>query len=187
LGCFSFCNDKIMTTGGEGGMVTTNDPELADRVWSWKEHGRNRRLFGMPTGGHYARVFDTVGTNARMTEMQSAIGREGLKAVPGWLALRKFHAEALGEDLIPGHAYYRLYRYTKTKVERDGILWEASRRGVPIGVGACPEIYLDNVFDDCRPKERLPVAKRLGERSIALLVDPCQDAASLAAQAEVMG
>jgi dTDP-4-amino-4,6-dideoxygalactose transaminase len=189
IGCFSFCNDKIMTTGGEGGMVTTDDPVLADRIWSWKEHGRNRKLFGKPSSGRYLRCFESVGTNARMTEVQAAIGRVGLTYVGGWAHRRQMNAALIGIHFkgswepTYGNALYRHYWYTKSRTLRDRILTKAKGRGVALGVGSCPEIYMDKVFAGYRPKDRLPVAKRLGERSIAFLVDPEQTGASLAAQA----
>jgi len=177
-----------MTTGGEGGMVTTDDANLADRIWSWKEHGRNRKLFGKPSGGHYVKCFETLGTNARMTEMQAAIGREGLKVVGRWVELRQLHSSMLNGALtynhsfLWGHAYYRYYWTAKSRAQRDMIL-----KSGQVGVGSCPEIYLDKIFDGYRPKNRLPVAKMLGERSIAFLVDPEQTPASLAAQAKAVG
>jgi dTDP-4-amino-4,6-dideoxygalactose transaminase len=189
IGCFSFCNDKIMTTGGEGGMVTTDDPILADRIWSWKEHGRNRKLFGKPSDGHYVRCFDEIGTNARITEVQSAIGRVGLKRIGEWVERRQLNAAMIEGQVdgtfafLCGHAYYRLYWYAKSHSQRERILAKAKERGAALGVGSCPEIYMDKVFAGYRPKKRLPVAKRLGERSIAFLVDPEQTGASLAAQA----
>lgn len=96
VGAWSFCQDKIMTTGGEGGMVTTNDETLWRAMWSYKDHGKSyeavyERLH--PPGFRW--VHDSFGTNWRMLEMQAAIGRIQLKRMNDWAALRKRNAEAI--------------------------------------------------------------------------------------------
>lgn len=83
---FSFCQDKIMTTGGEGGMLVTNDSELWNRAWSYKDHGKNYgAAFHGQHGPGFRWLHDSFGTNWRMTEMQAAIGRVSLRKVSDWV------------------------------------------------------------------------------------------------------
>jgi hypothetical protein len=192
VAAFSFCQDKIMTTGGEGGMFTTNDTELWQRAWSYKDHGKsydavyNRQH---PTGFRW--LHETFGTNGRMTEMQSAIGRIALKKVPDWVETRRKYAAILSDRLaavdglrIPMppphccHAYYKYYvfvepEYLQQDWDRDRIMQAINAEGIPCFVGSCSEIYLEKAFvPERRKKERLPVAKELGETSLMFLVHP---------------
>ena len=80
IGCWSFCQDKIMTTGGEGGMVTTNHKSLWEKIWSYKDHGKSYDAVyerNHPEGFRW--LHESFGTNGRMTEMQAVIGRIQLK------------------------------------------------------------------------------------------------------------
>ncbi|NLX99323.1 MAG: DegT/DnrJ/EryC1/StrS aminotransferase family protein [Rhodopirellula sp.] len=190
---FSFCQDKILTTGGEGGMLTTNDTEVWERAWSYKDHGKSHlatRRRGMPGTFHW--MHDTPGTNWRMTEMQAAIGRIALERLPEWLRIRRRNAAILSEQLrdIPGlrlavppphveHSYYKYYVFVEPEClrpawSRDRILAALIAEGIPCGSGACPEIYLEKAFEgtSLRPTKRLPNARRLGETSLMLLVHP---------------
>lgn len=182
-----------MTTGGEGGMVTTEDGELWSRMWSYKDHGKSwdsvyRRSH--PPGFRW--VHDSFGTNWRMLEMQAVIGRIQLTRMSHWTARRTEIAAKLAAALqvspairVPAvpdwakHAYYRLYAFVRPELlatgwSRDRIIDELRNRGVPSFHGSCPEIYLERAFDGTgwRPPERLPVARELGETSLAFLVHP---------------
>jgi dTDP-4-amino-4,6-dideoxygalactose transaminase len=193
VGAWSFCQDKIMTTGGEGGMVTTSDEELWSAMWSYKDHGKNREAVENrehPPGFRW--LHDSFGTNWRLTEMQAAIGRIQLARMPDWHQKRIDNAGAIWECAsrlrglrapeVPGHmahAAYKCYLYVepdqlKSGWSRGRIMQEISQAGVPCFSGACPEIYLEKAFDNTgwRPKERLPVAKELGETSLMFLVHP---------------
>jgi dTDP-4-amino-4,6-dideoxygalactose transaminase len=189
---FSFCQDKIMTTGGEGGMLTTNDSELWQRAWSYKDHGKSydavykrRHPFG------FRWLHESFGTNARMTEFQSAIGRVALRKVPGWVETRRKYAAIFNERLgglrglrtpiPPAHLYHAYYKYyvfvrperLRTGWDRDRILRAVSEQGVPAFVGSCSEIYREKAFITERCKgARLPVAKELGETSMMFLLHP---------------
>jgi dTDP-4-amino-4,6-dideoxygalactose transaminase len=188
---FSFCQDKIMTTGGEGGMLTTNDPDVWQRAWSFKDHGKNyEAVYKRSHGTGYRWLHDSFGTNWRMTEVQSAMGRVLLKKVPRWLEIRRCHAETVTSQLagiaalrIPRppsncrHAYYKYYFFIRTEMllpgwTRDRIMQEIVLAGVPCFVGSCSEIYLEKAFVASRNRMRLPIAKELGETSLMLLVHP---------------
>ena len=192
-GAFSFCQDKILTTGGEGGMVITHDPALWEKIWSYKDHGKSHAKISCtdhPPGFRW--LHDSFGTNWRMTEMQSAIGRLQLQKLPQWLAIRSRHAAILTDALqdnpalrIPlppshiRHAWYKYYVFLQPEAlrpgwNRDRVLQSAMHLGIPCFSGSCSEIYLEQAFAKAhlQPAARHPVAKELGETSIMFLVDP---------------
>jgi len=193
IGAFSFCQDKIVTTGGEGGMLVTNDPLIWDRAWSYKDHGKSYdAVFNREHAPGFRWLHESFGTNWRMTEMQAAIGRQQLKKLPTRLAARRRHAELLDSQLtgirgltIPvsradcGHAYYKYYGFVEPKALKPGwtrerIVEAINAEGIPCISGSCSEIYLEEAFagTDMRPRERLPVARHLGETSLSVLVHP---------------
>jgi len=189
IGCWSFCQDKIMTTGGEGGMVTTNDESLWREMWAYKDHGKSyEAVYEREHSEGFRWLHESFGTNGRMTEMQAAIGRIQLKRMPDWHAKRLSNANKIWNTAkqckglrmlsIPKHiehAAYKCYVFVKGGVElRDKIMREVNEKGVPCYSGSCSEVYLEKAFDNTgfRPKERLPVAKELGETSLMFLVHP---------------
>ncbi|MFT7467579.1 MAG: dTDP-4-amino-4,6-dideoxygalactose transaminase [Candidatus Pseudothioglobus sp.] len=200
VGAWSFCQDKIMTTGGEGGMVTTNDRALWSRMWSIKDHGKS---WDAVYEGQHAPGFrwlhESFGTNWRMMEVQAVIGRIQLQRMQDWHAKRLANAEriwssaqALAGLRVPTvsaevtHAAYKCYVFVeladlKSGWDRDRILNEITARGVPCFSGSCSEVYLEKAFDGTgwRPEERLPVAKELGETSLMFLVHPTLTAAEI--------
>ena len=193
IGAWSFCQDKIMSTGGEGGMVTTNDPELWARMWSYKDHGKNYEKVRSP---HHPPGFrwlhDSFGTNWRMTEIQAAIGRIQLRRMGDWHQRRLQNAKQIWTTAsslkglrvpdVPDHiehAAYKCYVFVDTHalpagVNRDEICAAVNRAGVPCYTGSCSEIYLEKAFDGTgwRPAHRLPVARQLGESALMFLVHP---------------
>lgn len=193
VGAWSFCQDKIMTTGGEGGMVTTDDEALWAFMWSYKDHGKSWEGVyerAHPPGPRL--VHDTFGTNWRMIEMQAAIGLIQLDRMAGWTARRTQIAQALTgvclrhavvrvpevlEHVTP--AWYRFYAFVRPEAlapgwTRDRIIDAVTGQGVPCFHGTAPEVYLEKAFDGSgwQPKERLPIARMLGETGFALLVHP---------------
>lgn len=192
VAAFSFCQDKIMTTGGEGGMLTTNDTELWQRAWSYKDHGKSYdAVYNREHPIGFRWVHESFGTNGRMTEMQSAIGRVALKKVPGWVERRRKYAAILNQRFSevrglrvatpPGHsshAYYKYYAFVRPEYLQPGwnherILQEISAGGVPCFVGSCSEIGRERAFvQERRKRPRLPVATELGETSLMFLVHP---------------
>jgi dTDP-4-amino-4,6-dideoxygalactose transaminase len=189
---FSFCQDKIMTTGGEGGMLTTNDPELWSRAWAFKDHGKSyEAVYRRHHPPGYRWLHESFGTNWRLTEMQGAIGRLLLKKLPQMIQIRRRLAGLLTERFsrIPAlrvtippdysmHSFYKYYVFLRPERLRED--WERQRiidainaEGVPCFVGSCSEIYLERAFPaELRPASRLPVARELGETSLMFLVHP---------------
>ncbi|HQR03320.1 MAG: DegT/DnrJ/EryC1/StrS aminotransferase family protein [Proteobacteria bacterium] len=193
VAAWSFCQDKIMTTGGEGGMVTTDDEALWRRMWAFKDHGKSHAAVyerEHPPGFRW--LHESFGTNWRMLEMQAVIGRIQLHRMAAWTRQRTAHAHAI-LDLCRGidgltvadppagsvHAYYKCYvRVCPEKLapgwDRDRIVEAIHRLGVPCYSGSCSEVYLEKAFDGSgwRPPQCLPVARMLGETSLMFLVHP---------------
>lgn len=193
VSAWSFCQDKIMTTGGEGGMVTTNDRELWKRMWAYKDHGKSwDAVYEKQHPPGFRWLHESFGTNWRMTEVQAVIGRIQLKRMADWTAARTGNAEqiwntcrqhaALRVPVVPAdyvHAHYKCYVQVRPEHlaegwTRDRVIEAIAARGVPCFQGSCSEVYLEKAFDntDWRPSERLPVAQELGETSLMFLVHP---------------
>ena len=189
---FSFCQDKIMTTAGEGGMVTTSDETIWRRAWSFKDHGKNYDT--VYNGKHrpgFRWLHECFGTNWRLTEMQSAVGRVLLRKLPRFVERRRKNADILTEKFktIPGlrvtvpppvigHSYYKYYAFVRREHlragwNRDRIMAAINAQGIPCFSGSCSEIYLEKAFPaEMRPNQRLEVARELGETSLLFLVHP---------------
>ena len=193
IGAWSFCQDKIMTTGGEGGMVTTNDRELWSSMWSYKDHGKSwEAVYERQHAPGFRWLHESFGTNWRMLEVQAVIGRIQLRRMADWAARRSANAmriwDAAGQvaglrvPQIPAHithAAYKCYVFVEPSSLKDG--WNRDRilemlvaRGVPAFSGSCSKVYLEKAFDNTgwRPTIRLPNAVELGETSLMFLVHP---------------
>ena len=193
IGAWSFCQDKIMTTGGEGGMVTTNDEAFWKKMWSYKDHGKNfDSVYNTQHPPGFRWLHDSFGTNWRMMEMQAVIGRLQLKLMPEWTAKRLenmhkiqsafanspyFTVAQPSSDYV--HAAYKCYVQVNTDAlpegwSRDRIMAEINALGVPCFSGSCSEVYLEKAFEHTpwRPEQRLHNAQALGKSSLMFLVHP---------------
>lgn len=200
IAAWSFCQDKIMTTGGEGGMVTTNDESLWKKMWSYKDHGKSfDSVYHKQHPAGFRWVHDSFGTNWRMIEIQAVIGRIQLKRMVEWTQKRTKNAEQIlkafegspyfsvqlpSNDYV--HAYYKCYVQVNSAAlpedwSRDRIIQEINARNVPCFSGSCSEVYLEHAFDATpwRPVERLKNAQQLGESSLMFLVHPTLTVESL--------
>ena len=207
IGAWSFCQDKIMTTGGEGGMVTTNDEGLWKTMWSYKDHGKNfDSVYNKQHPPGFRWLHDSFGTNWRMMEMQAVIGRLQLKQMPEWTSKRNtnmariqgvfennpyFTVAKPSADYV--HAAYKCYVQVNVDAlpegwSRDRIMAEMSSQAVPCFSGSCSEVYLEKAFDGSawRPKQSLPNAKQLGESSLMFLVHPTLSDASMQKTVDVI-
>ena len=200
IGCWSFCQDKIITTGGEGGMVTTNNVSLWDAMWSFKDHGKSwNAIYKHEHSSGFRWVHDTFGSNWRMTEIQGAIGRLQLSRLESWQAQRNAYSKQIKQaanetkhlfaydlscmgchgscDADTGcrDGSYKCYVFVNgVKSKRDQIMNAIGQEGVPCFQGTCPEVYLEKAFEKTtfRPKQRLPVAKKLGDTSLMFMCHP---------------
>jgi len=108
VGAWSFCQDKIMTTAGEGGMVTTNNRELWSAMWSFKDHGKSwDAVYERQHPPGFRWLHESFGTNWRMLEVQAAVGRIQLRRLPEWTARRNANAAAIA-DVCVRHAAVRV-------------------------------------------------------------------------------
>ena len=199
IGTWSFCQDKIITTGGEGGLVTVNDDALWRTMWSYKDHGKSwDAVYEREHPPGFRWLHESFGTNWRITEIQAAIGRVQLRRIGEWMAARTANAKAIHDALLPwssaagpvrlapwpgerdgAHAFYRFYCYVRpdnlaSGWDRDRIVREICEAGVPVFQGTCSEIYREKAFEEAHlaPPQRLPNAMELGETSLAFLVHP---------------
>tara|TARA_Y100001958_G_C21247457_1_gene578803 strand:+ start:80 stop:1237 length:1158 start_codon:yes stop_codon:yes gene_type:complete len=190
INAWSFCQDKIMTTGGEGGMITTNSLALYKKAWSLKDHGKDYdSYFNKEHPPGFRWLHENIGTNWRMLPIQAAIGLEALVELDNWVNHRRTIANIYNENLknIPGirltippsyvyHSYYKYYFFIdsdKFKISRDKIINLINKQGIFCQVGSCSEIYLEKALQKYVPKEVLLNTKELFETSIMLLCDPC--------------
>jgi len=190
---FSFCQDKIMTTGGEGGMLTTNDCGVWKKAWAYKDHGKNYDVvFNQQHAPGFRWLHESFGTNWRMTELQASIGRTVLPKLATWIEIRRRNAAILTEffkqvpalrvteaapDLL--HSYYKYYVFVRPHLirkrwSRDRIIAAVNAEGIPCFSGSCSEIYLEKAFRQAGlgPVNRLPIAEELGRTSLMFLVHP---------------
>ncbi|MDP2248421.1 MAG: DegT/DnrJ/EryC1/StrS aminotransferase family protein [Nitrosomonadales bacterium] len=200
VAAFSFCQDKIISTGGEGGVMLTNDTKLWKKAWAFKDHGKSYDAVHNhehPVGFRW--LHESFGTNWRMTELQGAIGRLQLEKLPAWFKKRNENAAILSSGFLDipglrvtlpsadiGHAYYKYYVFAeqgqlKDGWSRDKILNAINAEGIPCFTGSCGEIYLEKSFQDAKyaPVSPLPVARELGETSLCFLVHPTLDASDM--------
>jgi dTDP-4-amino-4,6-dideoxygalactose transaminase len=201
---FSFCQDKIISTAGEGGLVNFRDERAYEWAWSFKDHGKNRqRALERPAQPGFRWLHDDVGTNWRMTEIAAAIGLLQMDKLPRWRDARTRNAEIWADSLerVPGlrvprpprnvtGAYYKFYAYVdvdpaQNGMLRDRILEAADRAGIRAFSGSCSEVYREAAFRDLAV-ERLPVARELGDASLMFEVHPTLDQRRLRDRADAV-
>lgn len=205
VGTFSFCQDKIITTGGEGGMITLNDEAQWKFAWSFKDHGKSYdTVYHQKHPPGFRWLHESFGTNWRLTEMQAALGRNALRRLDNWVAIRRRNAEILRSALtklsairVPHapadihHSYYKFYAFVEPRAlksgwTRDRIMQEINDRGVPCFVGSCSEVCLEKAFTssacECSP---VPVAREPGATSLMFLVHPTLNEDEMASMVEV--
>ena len=188
---WSFCNDKIISTLGEGGMISTNKKKIYNFINSYKDHGLSyKKKKNLEQKFVYNKDF--FGSNYRLTEVQSSVGILQLKNINKTIIKRKFIAEKYKkvfkkfknlfqfyeppEYIKP--SWYRFYIFIKRNKKniknfRDQIIKNLKKKNIICYYGACPEIYLEKAFknSDFKMNKRLINCKILGETSIALDVN----------------
>lgn len=207
VAAWSFCQDKIMTTGGEGGMVTTNDEKLWRTGWAYKDHGKSyAAVYEKQHPPGFRWLHESFGTNWRLTEMQSTIGRIQLTLMPQWIKARQQNAEKIrlickkySWLIVPDiptyieHAFYKCYVHVDLhqlpkQITRDTIIDEIVQLGVPCFSGSCSEVYKEKAFEqeNLAPKKPLKNAKLLGENSVMFLVHPTLTVSELEKTCQVL-
>ena len=200
IASWSFCQDKIVTTGGEGGMLSTDEGELYERCWSLSQHGKERldatRTIKDGDAGRFRWLVTREGTNLRMTSMQAAIGIRQLGKLPEWSEARRRNAGIMQDALRtianievpptpPGHAHYRCTAFTSGEDAaplRDELIASLRESGLAASTGSCGEVYREKLFQSrgfspahagrgaVDDQGRLRVARQLADTSLAFLV-----------------
>ncbi len=169
VAAFSFCQDKIISTAGEGGMLVTDDEEVFKKCWSYKDHGKSYdAVYHREHAPGFRWLHESFGTNWRMTEIQAAIGRIQLRRLDDWVERRRANAARFNDAFaaLPAlrltvppadiyHSYYKYYMFVrpeklKSDWSRDRIMEEVMAAGIPCYSGSCSEIYLEKAFDSLR-------------------------------------
>ncbi|MDD2624673.1 MAG: DegT/DnrJ/EryC1/StrS family aminotransferase [Candidatus Ozemobacteraceae bacterium] len=194
ISAFSFCQDKIMTTGGEGGMLLTDDETVYKKCWAYKEHGKSfDKIFNEERHPGFHWCIESFGTNWRMTEIQAVIGILQLKKLNNWVEQRRANSlklkEAFGKSPLIRitepeshiyHSYYKFYVFINPEMlkpdwNRNNIIENIEAEGIYCGSGSCGELYLEKAFKDQYEKTNfkpLPIAHELAETSLMFMVHP---------------
>ena len=195
IAVWSFCNDKIISTGGEGGMIGIKKKKIWKKIWSYKEIGKNldkvvknknKKNMG------FAWVHDFFGSNLRMTEMQAAIGIIQLKKLDTtlrlrnkinkliWKKLKQYKSIIIPDlsenlELAPYRCYVKLnFNYIKKKYNLKKIIKLLNKDQIICNEGSCSEMYLEKSFKNIgfSPSKRLPNASKLTKISLAFFINP---------------
>jgi dTDP-4-amino-4,6-dideoxygalactose transaminase len=192
---FSFCQDKIISTGGEGGMLVLDDEQAYKAAWAYKDIGRDfDAVYHQQHPPGFRWYTHTAGSNFRMTEVQAAIGLKQLSKLNAWISRRNVIAQKLVAALSQAsfikfpsvshsdvtHAYYRVYGLIDLKSQSDAenhslrneFVASLSEMGLPCFSGSCSEIYLEKAFESYYDGQRMPNAKYYAERAFCLLAHP---------------
>ncbi len=200
ISAWSFCQDKIISTGGEGGMVATNRFNLYKKVLSIKDNGRNyEKLKKIKYSGSFNYIHDFIGSNYRMTEIQAIIGISQLKRLDEMISRRNSNAKIFDNyfsDLDNiflilknsnfTNAYYRYYLFVKKSKNQKILINKIRSKGIECIAGSCPEIYLEKYFKDNFKIRKMPGAKYLATRSVCLKVDQTMDEKNIELQAKII-
>ncbi len=191
---FSFCQDKIISTGGEGGLLVLDDDIAFNKAWAYKDIGRDfHSVYKKTHPPGFRWHTESAGSNFRMTEFQAAIGLIQLRKLPEWVRLRQKNAQQIKvvlkkfdwlEIQEPSgdikSAYYRQYAVVRDDAVlgglhgeklRDALVHAMNQALVPCFVGSCSEIYREVVFVEggTAPKNRFKYAKAFTERAFCFL------------------
>ena len=183
IAVWSFCNDKIISTLGEGGMIACKDRILWKKLWAYKDCGKNYdKIFQKKKNNLFKWVHDYKGTNLRMTEVQAAVGIIQLKKLENMINKRKFNCDYIWKNIkknnfifVPKidkdifHSGYRCYLTTKNNKIRNNLIKYLNQFGIDANQGSCPEIYKERRFYNKQQKSIfLKNANKLGKISISL-------------------
>ena len=181
ISVWSFCNDKIISTLGEGGMIACKNKEIWKKLWAYKDCGKNYdKIFKKRKNNLFNWVHDYRGTNLRMTEVQAAVGSIQLKNLDEMTKKRNFNCKYIWKKIISNdfikvpvindkifHVGYRCYIFAKNLKIRNDLIVNLNKNGIDANQGSCPEIYKEKRFGKKFINE-LKNAKKSGLLSIAL-------------------
>ena len=201
-GCFSFHEQKNMSTLGEGGMVVTDDPELFERIALYRSHctrvhGKSTKYCSLdetkfpPGKTFWWQDFDDCGYNFRMTDIQAAVGIEQLMKLDSLNARRKHNADYLTEalDEIPGlktpktlegnkhsfHLYPVLIDPAEFGMNKiDFVYAMLYEKGIKLGTHYNPLHWSTAFQKRGYSREQFPHANQVGECLVTLPLNPRQ-------------
>jgi perosamine synthetase len=167
-GCFSFYPSKNMTTA-EGGMITTDDDEIADRARLLRNHGQSQLY-----------LHQTMGYNFRMTEIQAALGLVQLEKLPGWIEKRIENASYLSARLskvitprVKEGYRHVFHQYTvRVHSDRDAALKKLNEAGIGARVYYPLPVHQQPFYRQLGYDQSLPVAERMSQEVLSLPVHP---------------
>ncbi len=168
-GCFSLYATKNMTTG-EGGMVTTNDPVIAEKVKLLRAHGSKVRYY-----------HDELGYNFRMTDLHAAVGLAQIGKLAQFNQCRRENARFFNAHITkavtpiepPGyHHVWHQYTIRLTHGDRDEAVEKLKAAGVGTGVFYPVPVYRQKVYLDRGYTNCLPVTEEVTKQVISLPVHP---------------
>ena len=190
MSIWSFCNDKIISSGGEGGIIGCKSKKFHDLLWSLKDIGKNLNKYTQKKNSYlFPYLHDNLGTNARMTEMQSVIALSHLSKLNKFIKKRNSNARILNKylsniksintptvDKSNTHAFYRYvvtlnFEYIKKNNNVIKIIKIIHKKNIYCNVGGCPEIYKEKIFRKNNLSLKLYKAKYLSDKTISFLVD----------------
>jgi len=184
-GCFSFVQNKCISVGGEGGMITTDDPRVWELAMMMANHGRGRQWFEGHKAPHVYRAqqIEVIGFNYRQNELLSAIGRIQLRYLDEWNARRRANADLyqrlladvphdLTLPIMKPYTTHSMLRFVAQTPRRDALKAHMERHGVHIQVEYGTPIHLDHAYQPyCgAPEGTFPVTERLAQ---TILTFPC--------------
>jgi dTDP-4-amino-4,6-dideoxygalactose transaminase len=168
--CYSFYPTKNMTTI-EGGMITTNDPDIVASARLIRNHGSPKRY-----------LHDQLGFNFRMTDLQAAIGLVQLDKLDGWTQQRQKNAHFLTSKLenvegvttpkVRPDSEHVFHQYTLMTQERDKALDKLNHDGIGVGVYYPIPIHQQPLYQGLGYSENLPVSEKISQKVLSLPVHP---------------
>ncbi len=170
VSCFSFFPSKNMTTGGDGGMIVTNDEEIHEKVHVLRNHGRKSKY-----------LHDYLGLNYRLSEIQCAIGEEQLKNLNEWTDKRREHArvytkelkEIVSTPIEKEWARSVYYVYVIRSKRRDELREFLKQNGIETGIYYPVPIHKQPIFkQEPFSKVELPITEKYANEILALPLFP---------------
>ena len=181
ISVWSFCNDKIMSTLGEGGMISCKSTKLYKKLWAYKDCGKNLDKINKKSKNQLFKwLHDYDGTNLRMTEIQAAVGIEQLKKLNSMVSKRYNNLKILKKKIINNkiiipdypkniiHSGYRFYLYLKNPLIRNEFIQYLNKNLIDANQGSCPEIYKERRFSKKQKFKLLENANKLGKICVSL-------------------
>lgn len=182
ISVWSFCNDKIISTLGEGGMISCKSDNLFKKIWAYKDCGKNLdKVLKKNKNNLFKWIHDFDGTNLRMTEIQAAVGNVQLEMLDNMIRKRSKNSSLIWKNILKSenifapiipknilHAGYRCYLFAKNKNTRNRFITHLNKNGIDANQGSCPEIYREKRFSRYNNYKVLKNAKKLGDISVSL-------------------